>query len=336
MSYANLINQACASNAETFQRIRDFVCKRNGTYDYSADGIGWTLHDSSYAADEDTLTANDYVVFKSLGESGKHGLYFKLTYKATYMDLVGYLYWDNTTHAGVRSNGASASNVYTPSGATTLWVYGDLDAVVLGYSNGATYYIAIFGTIRDGESFYNNTVATSVGAITAGSSVVVTLDLPLVAVPIGAKVYLWDNASCEICTVTDKDTTTITLDTVSSGKASGCRIAGDMCYFTNSQGTLSSGVGVVANRTTGASSAGVNIAYYGYSAALQATETLNSKKTADPAIIGYSSVGIYGWAPHIKVTNATSMTQGATYTDTDGTMYRLLKANTYAFLVKEV
>ena len=335
MSYANLVNQASASNAETFQRIRDFVCKRNGTYDYSASGIGWTLHDSSYAVNEDTLTANDWVVFKSVGESGKHNLYFKLTYKSSAMDLVGYLYWNNSTHAGVRATGTHSSNINTPGGATTFWLYGDLDAVILSYTNGASRFLAMFGTIKDGEAFYDNTIATSVGSVSAGSNVVVTLDYVPVAVPAGAKVYLWDDSSCEICTVVSKDATTVTLATVGTSKAAGCRLAGDQCYFVNSQinaGYLAS----VSNRTTGtAAGAPQHTLNAGLFSVLADVEILNSKRIAEPVAVGNAN-GVYGALPHLKTTNNSGATHGNTYTDTDGTAYRVLVASSDAYLIREV
>ena len=335
MSYANLVNQASASNAETFQRIRDFVCKRNGTYDYSTDGIGWTLHDSSYAVDEDTLTANDWVVFKSVGEGGKHNLYFRLTYKATAMDLAGYLYWDNSTHAGVRATGTHSSNINTPSGETTFWLYGDLDAVILSYTNGATRFLAVFGTIKDGEAFYDNTVATSVGSVSAGSNVVVTLDYVPVAVPAGAKVYLWDDASCEICTVVSKDATTVTLATVGTSKATGCRLAGDQCYFVNSQSNPGN-LATIADRVNGTSAGAPQYTLNaGLFSVLYDVEILNSKRIAEPVAVG-NTTGVYGILPHIKKTSATGATHGDTYTDTDGTGYRILMAASYAYLVREV
>ena len=335
MSYANLINQASASNAETFQRIRDFVCKRNGTYDYSASGIGWTLHDSSYAVNEDTLTNGDWVVFNSMGESGKHNLYFKLTYKSADMDLVGYLYWNNSTHGGVRPNGNQNGNIRTPSGATKFWLYGDLDAVILSYTNGTTMYLAMFGTIKDGEAFYDNTIVRSVGPVSAGSNVVVTLDYVPVGVPTGAKVYLWDDASCEICTIVSKDVTTVTLAKVETSKAAGCRLAGDQCYFTNSASSLGN-VALVSNRTTGTASVITQHTFSaGYFSNLNAFEILNSKRIADPVTVG-SSTGVFGALPHLKKTNNSGGTHGDTYTDTDGTAYRLLIISSYAFLVREV
>ena len=215
------------------------------------------------------------------------------------------------------------------------WLYGDLDAVVLSYTNGATRYLAVFGTIKDGEAFYDNTIATSTGAVSAGSSVVVTLDAPPVAVPVGAKVYLWDDASCEICTVVSKDATTVTLATVGTSKATGCRLAGDQCYFVNSQsnaGYLAS----VSNRTTGtAAGAPQYTLNAGLFSALNAVEILNSKRIAEPVAIGSAS-GVYGALPHIKKTGSSGATHGDTYTDTDGTAYRVLVASSDAYLIREV
>ena len=103
MAYANLVNQSCIGfTEEAFQRIRDFICKRNGTYDYSATGIGWTLHDSYYATDEDNCAIGDWFVVKSVGESGDEDLYFKIKWhEADHMSLQGMLYWNAITDTGV-------------------------------------------------------------------------------------------------------------------------------------------------------------------------------------------------------------------------------------------
>ena len=251
------------------------------------------------------------------------------------MDLVGYLYWNNSTHAGVRATGTHSSNINTPAGANTFWLYGDLDAVILSYTNGASRFLAVLGTIKDGEAFYDNTIATSVGSVSAGSNVVVTLDYVPVAVPAGAKVYLWDDASCEICTVVSKDATTVTLATVGTSKSAGCRLAGDQCYFVNSQvnpGYLATIADRVNGTSVGASQYTLNAGLF---SVLDDVEILNSKRIAEPVAVG-NITGVYGILPHLKKTSATGATHGDTYTDTDGTGYRILTTLSYAYLVREV
>ena len=67
MAYANLIKQPCNNVAEIFKHCRDFVCRRNGSYDYSTSGIGWSLVDSSYATDEHNPASGDWFVVYSAG-----------------------------------------------------------------------------------------------------------------------------------------------------------------------------------------------------------------------------------------------------------------------------
>ncbi len=95
MAYKNLLNIDCADKKEFFCRMRDFICKRNGTYDYSSTGIGWTLHDSSYAVDEDNPAANDWYVICSPGEGGKDDMYFKIAWNGSQTNNItisGFLY----------------------------------------------------------------------------------------------------------------------------------------------------------------------------------------------------------------------------------------------------
>jgi len=122
---ANLIGLACADKAEAFKRIRDWICKRNGTYDYSVDGLGgWVLHDAVYATDEDTIANNDYFVIRSPGESGDEDLYFQFTYLANYIKIVGYLSWNNSAHTGeiAYNSNSIAENITTTSGNNSLSV----------------------------------------------------------------------------------------------------------------------------------------------------------------------------------------------------------------------
>ena len=100
MAYANLLEQACTDKEEVFQRLRDFICKRNGTYDYSSTGIGWTLHDAVYATDEDNCASGDYFVIYSAGEGTKEDMYFLVTWATNYINFVAYQSWDNSAHSG--------------------------------------------------------------------------------------------------------------------------------------------------------------------------------------------------------------------------------------------
>ena len=138
MSYVNLVAQACVTPEECFQRMRDFICRRNGTYDYSTTGIGWTLHDSSYATDEDNLTDGDFIVIYSAGESGDDDMYIKLDYEVTttWAKVTGYLYWNNSTHAGVLPFNTAPYGIFTRGSDHVLYIYGDLSSFsVIQYYN---------------------------------------------------------------------------------------------------------------------------------------------------------------------------------------------------------
>ena len=131
MAYANLVSQFCINNSEVFKRVRDFLCKRNGSYDYSSTGIGWTLHDAVYAKDEDAVVFGDYFVAYSPGESGDEDLYVKITYASGFINCHVYLYWNASTHTGVTAAGTANNWTNTNSANAVLWVYGDLDSVIL-------------------------------------------------------------------------------------------------------------------------------------------------------------------------------------------------------------
>jgi hypothetical protein len=138
MNFATLIGVSAATAAETFQHVRDFVCKRNGTYDYSTTGIGWDIVDASYAVDENTLTDGDWVVIKSPGESGRESLYYRLEYDPTYPIYIrGYLYWDAATHSGAVGTAQAGTLYQTMSdGSRILYIHGDLDEVLVMQDGG--------------------------------------------------------------------------------------------------------------------------------------------------------------------------------------------------------
>lgn len=334
MSYASLINVASGSNQESFQRIRDFIGKRNGTYDYSASGIGWTLHDSSYATDEDTLTAGDYVVFTSPGENGRQALYVQFVFQATYIKMQGWHYWNNITHAGVRANGSSSNNIYTPAGACVLWILGDLDAFYIANTNGSTNYLAGCGCVKPGDGCYDNTIAIAPSAVSTGSSVVVPVDIVPSAWAAGKKLYHWDSAGINVVTIEAVGAGSVTLASVATGKLAGSRLAGDLCVFCTTSNTFIA-ASVSANRSTGAVTAATNYNYAPGSIITIPVDAFNNRRQTEPVYIFSPSDMAYGVLPHICLTSTTGATQGAVYTDQDGVTYRLLRTPSYAYLVRE-
>jgi hypothetical protein len=223
MAYANLIAVSCNNPIETFVRFRDFMCKRNGTYDYSTTGIGWTLHDAVYAVNENTISINDYFVMYSPGEDGQRDLYFKVLYKSGYIDIIGYLYWNNTTHAGVQSYGTINNWQNTLSTNNVMWVYGDLDNFI-GIAKYATNYNAGFGGWMP-DSPISQAVTVAPDAITAGSSVAVTFT----AVPgewaVGTKLFVRDTANIERVVIAEIAGDIVTFTAFVASYAAGSKFA---------------------------------------------------------------------------------------------------------------
>lgn len=336
MSYASLINVASASNQESFQRIRDFFGRRNGTYDYSASGIGWTLHDSSYAADEDTLTAGDWVVFTSPGENGRQALYVQFVFQATNIKMQGWLYWNNSTHAGVQAIGTSSNTIYTPSGACVLWVFGDLDAFYIANTNSTTNYLAGFGCIKPGDGFYDNTIAIAPSAVATGSSVVVPVDVVPASWAAGQKLYHWDTAGVSIVTIESVGASSVTLATVATSKLAGSRLAGDLCIFSSVSAAFA-GPAVVANRSTGAVQTGCTLLTSSSSGMTYAiNDALHSKRVTERVFCIYSNTALFGYLPNILFVNSTGATQNTAYTDQNGGTWRMIRNQAIsAYLIRE-
>lgn len=191
MTYRNLISQACASKEEYFMRMRDFICRRNGTYDYSALGIGWTLFDESYATDEDNPVIDDYYVIYSPGEGGKDDLYYKIKMLASDLDIDGYLSWDAVAHTGSAQYTAGNNNLDMISGFT-LWVYGDLDT--FGVVN-LTSIIGDYDAFHAGKLVPNwpnqsGEIVNCAGALTAGSDVSITVDAMPTEWEVGSDIFI--------------------------------------------------------------------------------------------------------------------------------------------------
>lgn len=176
MSYANIVNISCADKVEFFCRLRDFICKRNGTYDYSATGIGWTHWDSSYAVDEDNPASGDYFVIFSPGESGDDDLYIKITWTTGALKCQFYQSWDPSTHAGSTAINTADNLTLADTGSLILYVYGNLDfCFIVNYltTDGRVCY---FGK---GDPFYDDQtgeICTCSSSLTAGSDVSITVD----------------------------------------------------------------------------------------------------------------------------------------------------------------
>ena len=232
MAYKNLIGIACADRGEVFKRLRDFVCKRNGSYDYSLTGIGWTLFDSFYTTDQNTISINDWFVVYSPGESGNEDLYFRVTFVSNYLKIEGFLYWDAVANVGVQQYNTLANWYMTDALAPVLWVYGDLDFVLPVHRESTTssnFYVTPFGKAI---SLYNDVVATSAAALPAAAGVIIDVG----TVPVGAgwvvgkKLFIRDTAKIDIITITAVSATTVTADLAFSYLA-GAKLSADIAYY---------------------------------------------------------------------------------------------------------
>ncbi len=225
MSYKNVIAQSCSDKNELFTRLRDFLCKRNGTYDYSTTGIGWTLHDYVYATDEDNCAVGDYFVIYSSGENGKEDLYFKFEWVSGYIKIAGYQAWDSSTHSGA-NNYVDNNNFYVlESESKILWIYGDLNIFQLinKETSNSTFYGVLCGKAKPAWEDQTENIAICSSALNAGSDVSITVDAVPANWRIGTDLFIRTTHNNDNTTVKIEKTTiktingnTITLDLTNS------------------------------------------------------------------------------------------------------------------------
>jgi hypothetical protein len=237
MAYANLIAQSCNNPIETFMRFRDFICKRNGTYDYSSTGVGWTLHDSVYAIDEDTISINDYFVIYSAGEDGQRDIYFKITYVSGYISIQGYLYWNNTTHAGVFVFGTTNTWYNTLATNNVFWLYADLDEFIGIAKYGLAYYAGQGGWMP--ESVIDQTITVAPNAITAGSSVTVTFTSVPAGWAVNTYLFVRDLANIERVKITVISGLDVTFQTFVASYSAGSKFCLENTTYSSSSGAMS-------------------------------------------------------------------------------------------------
>lgn len=221
---------------ETFQHVRDFLCQRNGIVDYSTAGVGWTLHDSVYAVSSSNISINDYFVIYSAGEDGNRQLYFKFTYTSGNINVVGYLYWNNSTHTGVQMYGGTSTWTNTLDTNNILSIYADLDAVLCIAKYSATYQAHFHGWCPDSRR--STTVTTIGSSISSSTSVTVTFAGGVPAGwAVGKRVFMYDNANIERVEITGISGNDVTFTKSSTAYASGAKfIMEDTYYCTSSNG----------------------------------------------------------------------------------------------------
>jgi len=237
MAYVNIVNQVCASKAELFCRVRDFICKRNGTYDYSTTGIGWALFDSYYATNEDNPVTNDWFVIYSPGESGKGDLYYRFKYVLNFVSVHGFQSWDSVTHTG--SNQYCTTNNWSmaDAGSKTLWIYGDLDVVsCINKVTTADYDLIWCGKLMPVWEGQSGECAVCSSALGLGSDVSITVDAVPTEWQVGDAVFIRTTHSDVMATVKIEKTiiktivsNTITADLVNN-YTSNCKLSNHCGY----------------------------------------------------------------------------------------------------------
>lgn len=231
MAQKNLINVSCASITEVFRHIKDFIGARSGIADYSTAGLGWTVHDSSYAGgNEDAPATDDWVVFKSSGENGKRSLYIRLLFSTLANGIVRHssgLYWNASTNAWVSGlySGQNVNCGPTTGSGWNLYIYGSLDHLYIIIGNGTALYGRAI--LIPEYPIHDDTVATTTSAVTAGTGVVVPVDAVPSSWAVGKAVYVASATAMEKNTITNISGLNVTM-TLANNHASGARIARDM------------------------------------------------------------------------------------------------------------
>ena len=209
------------------------MCKRvssNGSYDYQLTGIGWTMIDSFYATNEYTVAVNDYFVMYSEGEDGSRKMYFRVKLVSNYIEIMGFLHWDATTHTGTQPHGIANSSWYQPVATNNiLWVYGDLDQVSGISKYGTTYYLMLYGWLP--ESKFDQTITVCPGSITAGSNRVVSFTAVPAAWQVGTILFVSDNVNIERVTITAISGNNVTFAAFVAAYSAGSLFTGERTEY---------------------------------------------------------------------------------------------------------
>jgi len=336
MSYANLVSQNCADKPEVFCNIRDFVCKLNGTYnDYSASGIGWTLHDASYAVDADNPQLNDWFVVKSTGESTKDTLYYLITWGSNQIGLYQNLVWNNVTHAG-SSPQVGGTSVLAISETTSLNVdlniFGDLDQVAVAceiISMATDYRSLLFGKVEKPFLGMSEDIATCSSSLSAGSDVSITVDTVPSTWMVGGELFIWTTTDTTVTAKIEKTTiktlvgSTITCDLTNSYTAD-CRLSEHFGYFCQNTATLGNGYTLIG--PDGSESVAMSGVYFDTGIAGSNADPGGYEDRYGMAPIAVSgSSGFLGYLRNVFAVGSTGLTVKDVLVTRDGTEYRYLK-----------
>lgn len=343
MAYKNLINVACASAAEVFRHTKDWLTSRNGIANYTTSGLGWTLYDSYFAVNADSLTAGDWVVLRSLGEGGKQALHVRLTYASVANSIIQMragLGWNTSTDAFVSGFPSSDQSGGPVSGSTfSLWVFGDLDSFSIIVGNGSDNYARYFG-VMDG-TLHDSTIATTSNTVTAGSNKVVTVDSVPSSWSAGKKVVIRNESTIEIATISSISGSDVTLASIANGYSSGAHVSRDyVVMLCGSTSYLAAGYLQITHGGVVASSAQASLRYNNYIVEVPDPDLLNNCHVTQHAQFtagGTNVDGYYGRLRNILLISATGITSGNVYQDeATGANWRALLVNAVMWLFKEV
>jgi|LGVF01.2.fsa_nt_gb hypothetical protein len=349
MAYVNLINQVVADKTEAFCRLRDFIAKRNGTYDYSTTGIGWTLIDSSYSVDEDNPQSGDWVVFSSVGEDSTEDLYFRFKWGTTDFDFNGFLYWNPTTHIGLVAYASAVNKIEFNNTDINVptYIYGDLDSIFVIFIPSTIPYSGFIGRLESPFSSRDDTKGNCTsGALIAGSDKSITLDSIPSEWVVGGSLYIWSS-----------DSTTTNIEKVEIKTIVSNTITVDLTKAYSSGAKLSQHCGYSGNDTTGnnlmQSYKSIINAYgvsgtlnYSHYPAIKAADDiiewvkpdpLNSEWGLAPFVIGQTSRGFVGVVKNVLFCNSTGLSNVDVLVLPDGTEYRVfIPATSSGFCFREV
>ena len=208
------------------------------------DTVGWTLFD-----DQMNLTEPYFVAFSS-GESGVEDIYLKFANDSTtnVVNVTGYLYWNASTHAGVKPVNYSTGLSTLDSASFAYWLFADLDHFSVITKPSTTYVAAYYGVIR---RYWSASIAISTGGVSAGSNVVVPVSNASIFTA-GRAYIIKDNANLQRCTVSAVDigANTITIASLSTAFTTGAKIGEDPQPVLLSRTDLV-GCGVMINKWDG-------------------------------------------------------------------------------------
>lgn len=203
------------NTADMLVRLKDFLVTT----------CGWTLHDDGSAL------SDPYYVLKSVGESGMEDIYIQFINDASAdcISVKGSLYWNASTHTGVKMAHSSGTTVISTKDSAQFlyWLYGDLDHVFVVTKITATYYGHYSGIIK---RYWSGAVAITQAAVNAGSNVAIQVnDASLFNS--GSHYIIKDDANIERVQVTARDTestpNTITVASLAAAYASGAKVGED-------------------------------------------------------------------------------------------------------------